>query len=131
VTISAGQTTADFDVQTHGVAALTVATIQATANGSSIYYGIRLYPAVPLHIQYNPNPCFSGTDVTATLTINGAAPPGGLTATLTAQNPDVATGPATVTVPEGQGSVTFTVKTKKVTSNQLAVFRATANGSNI
>ena len=43
----------------------------------------------------------------------------------------VATAPASVTVLAGQGSATFNVTTKAVSSNTLAVFGATANGVTI
>lgn len=131
VTVPAGQTAVDFPVQSYGVATQKLGVIVATANGESIYFGLSLYPAVPLGIKYNYNPVKGGKNLAGTLTLNGLAPAGGLTVTLTAETPGVATAPATVVVPHGQGSVSFLITTKAVTQNTLAVFAASANGTTI
>src|SRR6266446_5301713 len=51
---------------------------------------------------------------TGTVTLNGPAPAGGAQVTLSSSDPSVASAPASVTVPAGATSATFTVNTSIV-----------------
>ena len=67
----------------------------------------------------------AGTD-TCTVTLNAAAPSGGLTATLSSSSPDV-TVPATVTVPENATSTLFTATVATVANAESVTLTATAS----
>jgi hypothetical protein len=131
VTVPAGQTTATFEVQTYPVVQTRLGLITATANGRAITYGVTIKAPVPYSMKFTPNPVKGGLPVSATLTLSSAAPKGGLTVSLTAKNPERATGPSSVFVPEGQKTVNFNVTTYPVTASGLAVFTASANGGAI
>ena len=61
------------------------------------------------------------------MTLSGPAPVGGMTVTLTSDNP-AGTVPASVFVPEGQTSATFPIATLPVTSGTLVTIVGTLNG---
>ena len=75
-------------------------------------------------LSLSPASVVYGTSVTATVTLTGPAPTGGLTVTLTSSNTNAATVPATVTVNAGQTTATFPVTTKSVTANASATISA-------
>jgi antitoxin (DNA-binding transcriptional repressor) of toxin-antitoxin stability system len=103
-------------------------TITATLNGLTYSINVSVVPPRPLTLTLNPTTVKGGTSSTATLTLIGVAPTGGLTVDLNT-NHTAAQVPATVLVPEGQKSVTFTVTTKPVASLVSAArVNATANG---
>jgi hypothetical protein len=131
VTVPAGQTTATFDVQTYPVAITRLGLITATANGKAITFGLTIKAAVPYSMKFTPNPVKGGLPVSGSLTLSSVAPKGGLTIALTAQNPERATGPSSLFVPEGQKTASFNVTTYPVATSGLAVFAATANGGTI
>ncbi|MBM3724380.1 MAG: hypothetical protein FJW40_02995 [Acidobacteria bacterium] len=65
-----------------------------------------------------------------TVTLSGAAPPGGAVVEITSSNPAAASGPASITLPEGQIiSSAFNVDTQIVPADTEVVFTATYNGS--
>jgi len=64
---------------------------------------------------FNPWPVTGGQSDIVSVTLDAAAPSGGLVVSLASDNP-VVTVPATVTVPAGATSKSFTVTTSKVTS---------------
>jgi hypothetical protein len=70
-----------------------------------------------------------GSNVTATVTLTGAAPSGGASITM-ATSSTIAQAPPIVTVPAGQTSATFTITTSAVTQNTLITVTGTfGNGS--
>ncbi|HRA48375.1 MAG TPA: hypothetical protein PK819_09930, partial [Thermomicrobiales bacterium] len=73
----------------------------------------RVFQVVPLHLQYfsieASESLEPGTTTTGYLYLNGPAPVGGLTVSLTSSDPAVITFPATVLVPEGAGMASFTL----------------------
>jgi uncharacterized protein (TIGR03437 family) len=69
-----------------------------------------------------------GGTVQGMVTLSIAAPPGGAVVALSS-NSSAASVPATVTVPAGATSATFTVSTSTVGSNQAATITATYGGS--
>ena len=76
----------------------------------------------------------AGQVATVTISLTGSAPSGGVTVTLTNSDPTVASVPATVTVPAGSSSATFTVTgistaTKRTTTIGAYLGGATASVS--
>ncbi|HEV2472361.1 MAG TPA: hypothetical protein VGS41_06840, partial [Chthonomonadales bacterium] len=60
--------------------------------------------------------------------LNGQAPAGGVSVSLTSANPAVATVPATVVVPQRSSTVSFPITTFAVSSTSLSKITAAANG---
>lgn len=65
-------------------------------------------------ISISPSSVTSGANATGTATLDAAAPTGGVVVALSSNNTDAATVPASVTVPSGATSATFTVASKGV-----------------
>ena len=83
-------------------------------------------------LSFSPNTIKGGTSSTGTLTLSAAAPAGGLTVSVlaTGVGAPFVSYPATVTVPAGATSVTFTVNSTQVTRTVTAIFTVTApNGT--
>jgi hypothetical protein len=64
----------------------------------------------------------STTVVNGTVTLNGPAPTGGTSITITSSNSSAASAPATVVVPEGATTGTFRLTTFKVSANTAVTF---------
>jgi hypothetical protein len=84
-----------------------------------------LNAAIPQYLRFRPNSVVGGATTTATLSLTTNAPAGGAVVTLQRNKPAVATVPATVTVPAGQKSATFTVTTFAVAANTNVQISAT------
>ena len=80
-------------------------------------------------LSLNPPSVTGGTSSTGTVTLNGAAPTGGLSVTLSSDNAS-ATVPASITVAGGSTTATFTVTTGTVGSSTSATITAGYNGVN-
>ena len=74
------------------------------------------------------NPTFGGTPSSDTVLVTMPAPASGTVVTLASSNPAVASVPASVTIPAGSTSATFTITTQPVTSTTAVSFTATLNG---
>jgi uncharacterized repeat protein (TIGR03803 family) len=120
VTVSSGQTSANFTVTTTSVTTTTTVVITATLGSSSAQATLTITPAGAVSLSsltLNPTSVNGGNNSTATVTLSGAAPSGGAVVTLTSSNTSVATVPSSVTVSAGNTSATFTVSTQRVSSN--------------
>jgi Domain of unknown function (DUF5666) len=83
-------------------------------------------------ITLNPASVKGGTAATGTVTLSAAAAAGGAVVALASSNPMVAGVPATVTVPAGMTSATFSVMTSAVTApTPVVIFAAYGGASNI
>ena len=86
-------------------------------------------------IQVDPgggaNPTFGGTPSSATVSVTFPAPAAGTVVTLASSNPAVASAPASVSIPAGSTSASFTLTTHPVTSNTLVSFTATLNDQTV
>jgi hypothetical protein len=86
-------------------------------------------PAFPTAVSVNPTAVYGGTSTTGTVTISEPGHIGGTVVSLTCgSNLSV---PATVVVPEGATSTTFTVKSTGVASPVVQTVTATANGRSV
>jgi trimeric autotransporter adhesin len=111
VAVAAGQTSATFTVT--GVAAGS-STITAAVSGSQGSASITVAPgaAQVLGLTLSASSVVGGNPVTGTLVISSPAPAGGMVVTLSSSDP--VTVPASVTIPAGQTTATFTVNTRAV-----------------
>jgi len=77
------------------------------------------------------NPTFGGTPSSGAVYLLSPAPASGTVVTLASGDPSVASVPASVIVPAGSSSATFTITTQPVTSSTAVSFTATLNGQTI
>ncbi|MFZ4781896.1 MAG: beta strand repeat-containing protein, partial [Armatimonadaceae bacterium] len=130
VTVPAGQTFTTTSVPTKAVSANATAVLSATAYGYTKTATLAITPSVPSSVAMTPNAVVGGVSSTGRVTLNGAAGPDGAVVTLVSSSPKV-TVPATVTVPAGATSATFTASTVSVPSNISATVRASFNGTTV
>jgi hypothetical protein len=114
VTIPKNGTEANFVVTTVAVATDTVASVSATAGTLIASRPVTVLAPKVQTFDMSPSSVAGGSTVNATVTLDGAAPVGGLTVTINYQYPTVTTGPATITVTAGQTSQSFTITTNPV-----------------
>lgn len=93
-----------------------VAAIDAAGNQSASSNSATATVTIPegstlASLTVNPATVTAPASSTGTVTLNGAAPAGGVSVTLRSSDTGKATVPSTVTVPEGQNSVTFVIGT--------------------
>ena len=130
VVIPAGQTSASFPVTTQPVPSTIIFNIAAAANGTTSTAPLTVNPASTSNsalssLTLNPTTVKAGNSSTGTVTLNGAAPPGGATVTLSSSNTAIAGVPANVSVPAGATSATFIVTTQSVRSNTTVTISGT------
>jgi hypothetical protein len=75
-----------------------------------------------------PSTAVQGTPSVGTVTLDGPAPPGGATITLTSLNPAVASVQGSVTILQGATSAQFLVDTLAVTTSTQVTIQASYNG---
>lgn len=113
VTVPAGYTSAGFTIRTTPVTARTVANLTASYAGASKTATLTVLPPGPIKVTLNPPNVLGGNSSTGTVTLNAAAPAGGIVVTLGSSNP-AATVPASVTVAAGGTSADFPITTVAV-----------------
>jgi Putative Ig domain len=121
VTASSDQTSANFTVSTADVTTSTTVTITATLGSSTASATLTVNPVpatIPAlqSVAISPGSVSGGGTATATATLNVAAPAGGAQVLLASSNTSAASVPASVTIPAGATSATFTVTTHSVSS---------------
>ena len=121
VTIPAGSSSITFNVSTVGQANPVSSTIMASYSGVYQSATLNVTAASLSTVTISPNPLFGGTSATGTVSLTGAAPPGGVTVTLTAAK---ATVPKSVAIPAGASSITFPVTTQAVAKTTSATITA-------
>lgn len=89
-----------------------------------------LYKAYQIQsLSFNPTSVIGGTSSTGTITITRSAPAGGITISLGVQQGGPASVPATVVIPAGQTSATFSVTTSPVSAAASSTVTASYQGS--
>lgn len=81
-------------------------------------------------LTLNPATVAGGSTSTATITLTGPAPSGGLSVALSSSNPSLATVPASITIPQNATGATFTVTTVPVGITSSSTISAAYNGTN-
>lgn len=129
VTVLGGATSATFNVTTTPVASATSVTITGTLNSASKSATLTVNAPSLTGLTLNPTTVTGGSNSTGTVTLNGNAPAGGLSVSLTSSDPST-TVPNSVTVPAGTTSVTFSASTTTVASTTSVTIKAsTTTGS--
>ena len=125
VTVAAGATSATFTVTTLASAPSSSVTISATYGTVTQTATLTFVPAALTSLVLNPTSVSAGGSSVGTVTLNGPAPAGGAAIGLTSSNTQSATVPASVTVPAGSTSATFTVTTLATAPSSSVTISAT------
>lgn len=135
VTVAQGEVSASFTVNTIPVSSARSATIAANYNNSSVSatLSIAAEPTLPIltALTLNPARVRGGSTSTGTVTLSGPAPSGGAVITLSSSNPSIATVPASITVPAGAASASFTILTVRVSGSTSVVISAQYNNTTL
>jgi len=104
------------DTNQLGTHVYAVAAIDAAGNQSALSNSATATVTIPEgstieNLTVSPTTVTAPANATGTVTLNGAAPAGGVTVTLRSSDTGKATVPPSVTVPEGSKSVTFVIAT--------------------
>ena len=127
VNIPTGQSSVAFVTGTSPVDTPLSVTVTGTAGGTSVSGTLTVNPAAVSSVVLSPTSVQGGSPTTGTVTLNANAGPSGVTVTLSS-NTSSAVPPATVQVPAGTNSTTFTVNTLAVQAQTSATITAVANG---
>lgn len=134
VTVAEGESGTSFDVQTtatglEGFGAGLVVELRATLNDFTTSATLNVAPPLSVaSLSVSPASVVGGGTATGTLRLNGVAPAGGALVTLASDNPAVSV-PSSVVVQEGQGSATFVVNSRAVTTSVTVTLAAQYNGA--
>ena len=134
VTVAAGATSATFVVSTSAVASATAITISAVYSGATRSASLTVTPPPPppvtlSSLTLNPSSVIGGLQSsTATVTLSGPAPAGGVQVKLSSSNGSAKV-PSSLFVPAGATRATFTVNTSIVLISTSATISASYNGT--
>jgi hypothetical protein len=130
VTVSQGSTTASFNVQSVSVSAKTSVVITGSYASVNLPANLTVIPILS-GISVNPNAVVGPTSATGTVTLASPAGGGGAIVNLTSSNVLLAGVPASVTVPQGSTTASFTVTTLSVLTTSLATLSASYSGATV
>ncbi len=114
ITVPAGSTSTSFTITTTAVAGPTSATITAVYGGITKTGVLTVTPSAVSSLSMSQTSVLSNDSAEGTVTLIGAAPSGGSVVLLSSNNASVASVPASITVPAGSTSATFTITTYQV-----------------
>ncbi|HEY7337569.1 MAG TPA: right-handed parallel beta-helix repeat-containing protein [Bryobacteraceae bacterium] len=117
VTVPAGESSAGFSIATSPVSAPTVVKISGTYRGQTVSTDLTIRPAPPAlaSVTLANTTIASGATLHANLvTLTAPAPTAGATILLQSGNPNVVSVPASVIVPAGANSATFSLTAGRV-----------------
>ena len=123
VTVPGGSASASFAMTTTPVASLTAVAVTAACAGVTKFAMLTLNPPVLSSLTLAPASVTGGGTSQGTVTLSGPAPAGGVVLTLSS-NSQVAATPASVTVPSGSASASFTISTTQVASSSAVTVSA-------
>lgn len=128
ITVPAGTKTNTFAINTSAVSSTQPVTITAITGAASKSFVLNVRPIGVLSVSLVPSSVIGGNPVAGTVTLEAAAAPGDITVTLTSSNTTWATVPASIIIPAGSTSGSFTVTTFHPAAVQSVNITATANG---
>ena len=137
VSIGSGGTTATFTVSTTAVLANTSVTITATDTSTALAESASLTVRAPgvASVVFSSASVHGGSSVTLTITMDQPVPAGGIPISILVLNNQFAVVPATLTAlppvgnPKGNGVVSVTLTTRKVSRDQITTLTATGPGA--
>ena len=128
VTIPESSTSATFTIATTPVATSTAVTISAAYAGVSKSATLTVNQPVLTSLSIAPSTVTSGTPSQGTVRLNGPAPAGGITVSLSSNKSPVAAVPSGVTVAEGSATASFGITTYTVTKSTPVTIAAAYGG---
>jgi hypothetical protein len=131
VTVPAGASSATFPISTSVVTNSNAGTLSASYNGVTKTTTLTVNPAPAAALSslaLNPSAVLGGSPSTGTVTLTSAAPAGGATVALTSSNTALAKVPASVVVPAGSTTATFTATTFSAKKNTTVTITASYAG---
>ncbi len=128
VTIPAGQTSATYTITTKGVAALTTVNITASLPSGPRVAVVTVKATSLKSYTASPSPFYGGVVLTGKVSLNGGAPAGGAAITLASDNATLVPVPASITIPAGIYSGSYSVSTKGVASDTAVTLTASYGG---
>jgi hypothetical protein len=130
VTIPAGSTSASFTVSTVSVSSKSTITVTVTdtANGSyTKSANLTVDPPTIASLTFSPSTIYQGATTTATVTLSGPAPSGGVSVTLTGSGGFLPPIPTTITIAAGKTSASTTLTAIQVSRSVSEVVTATTS----
>ncbi len=127
ITVPGGSTTASFTIPTVAVDSTVTATITAGTSAASLSAKLTVTAPTIASLVLNPTSLVGGNSSSATVTISSPAPSAGYVITLQS-DASAATVPASVTIPAGMTSATFTITTIPVGTDTNAKIWASKGG---
>jgi hypothetical protein len=116
-----------FNITTSGVAAATSVTITVAYSGQTKTATFTILPAALTSVTLNSAAGTSGNQLNGTVALNGPAPASGVTVGLALSKP-IATVPATVIIPGGAASASFTANLAHISSPTAGLIVADHGG---
>ncbi len=123
ITVAAGSMTASATITVASVSSTTSVTLTATAGGKSASATLTVAGSKAKKVVLSPSSIKGGVVSTATVTLDAAAPKGGLLVTLTSSSASAVV-PRYVRIAAGATTATFSVTTKPVASQVTATIKA-------
>jgi hypothetical protein len=111
MTVDAGLFSGNFTATLTPTDTARTVTLTATLDGVSVSTGLALEPGPPLVVVIGVPALAQGSAATAHVSLNQPAPPGGAAIALVASDPSALSLPASVVVPAGEQTASFTVPT--------------------
>jgi hypothetical protein len=116
IQVPAGRRIATFQIETTPVTAAATVSISASVSDTPAVAQLSVVPPSVDRTRLNSGFVHGGNSVTGEVILTGPAPEGGFSVSLATDNGQIAITPATVTVPAGQSTATFTLQTKQVSA---------------
>ena len=128
VMVAVGSSTATFVMHTVAVSKTQVEVVTGSLNGVDKGVGFNILSYGIVQLALAPPKVNGGDTAVGTVTLSSAAPVGGAVINLLTNRTDLGLPPATITVPAGQTSATFSIKTATVPADKVLIIYAKNSG---
>lgn len=129
VTVPPGHTTAGFTIPTLSAAGSITGVVSAALGSDLLTASLTVRPIGVKSLSISPNPVIGGVSAAGQVTLECAAPLGGILVALSSSHPGVAAPTASgVLIPAGSKTGSFAVNTVSVAAATHVKFTASANG---
>ncbi len=128
VIVPAGAASTAFVIFTQAAAVSTAVTLTAQSGGATRSATLTIQGSSLASLTVTPASVVSGSSFTGKVTLNGIAPAAGLVVGLASSDKTVASVPASITVPAGATTASFTLTAPVVTATRTATLTATLAG---
>ena len=130
VTVPFGQSSVSVQVLTKSVITSTDVVVTATLNGEVVSNVVTLVPYRLASLAVTPSSVSGGSSFTGRVTLQQAAPAGGIVVSLASSDPAISL-PVNVTIDAGKTTATFAGTTAAVTVTKNVTITASLNGNSV